>query len=82
VGRPRVATTLKTPADDVPAMKRTALLLGTGVVTLLVGGLLRDSVGFAPGMALVVVGLVLVVAAIANSYLNDVREGYRSASEE
>jgi uncharacterized caspase-like protein len=82
VGRPRVATTLKTPAADASAMKRTALLLGTGVVTLLVGGLLRDSVGFAPGMALVVVGLVLVVAAIANSYLNDVREGYRSASEE
>ncbi|WP_254821619.1 hypothetical protein [Haloglomus halophilum] len=63
-------------------MHTTGRLLVAAVVCLAVAWLAGQFVGVTAGMALTGLGLLLVVAAIANSYLNDVRQGYRSASEE
>jgi hypothetical protein len=63
-------------------MRTTAWLLGVGVVCLVASWPLLEFAGNAAGGVLLVLGLLLLVAAIANSYLNDFREGYRSAGEE
>jgi hypothetical protein len=62
-------------------MRTTAWLLGSGVVCLVAAWPLLEFVGSAAGGVLMGLGLLLLVAAIANSYMNDFREGYRSASE-
>jgi hypothetical protein len=66
---------------EIRTMRTTGRILGAGILCLLgaalAGGLSLRSVN----TVLAVLGLLLVVAAIANSYVNDFREGYRSASE-
>jgi hypothetical protein len=63
-------------------MHTTGRLLVAAVVCLAAAWLAGQFVGVTAGMALTGLGLLLVVAAIANSYVNDFREGYRSAGEE
>ncbi|WP_276257845.1 hypothetical protein [Haloglomus litoreum] len=63
-------------------MHTTGRLLVLAVACLVVAWLAGRFVGVTAGMALTVLGLLFVVAAIANSYLADVREGYRSGREE
>jgi hypothetical protein len=63
-------------------MRRTAALLATSAGCLLAALLIRRVVGNGTGTAFTLLGLAVLVAAIASSYLSDVREGYRSAGED
>lgn len=61
-------------------MHRTAALLVASLACFVAGGILTSVVDW--GTALVLPGFVLLMAAVASSYLSDLLEGYRAASAE
>jgi predicted lipid-binding transport protein (Tim44 family) len=63
-------------------MRTTGWLLAGALCCLLVGGVLSAVVGPATGGWLALPGLLLLVAAIGSSYMDDIREGYRSVRGE